>query len=125
MKNECGNKLLAVTIIELFLLLGCTSTKYIASSSETHPPTSSAAVYYLDKPDRPYSEMGAIKVKAHSDIEMVEKFKQKAMEIGADGVFITYMDNQLTFDTSIRFLVVAPIRAKGITIKFRDTSLEK
>jgi len=79
----------------------------------------------LDKPDRPYSEMGAIKVKAHSDIEMVEKFKQKAMEIGADGVFITYMDNQLTFDTSIRFLVVAPIRAEGITIKFRDTSLEK
>jgi hypothetical protein len=125
MKKKYVNKLLSVTIIGISLLLGCASTKYLPSSSETYPPTSSAVVYYWDKPDRPYMEMGTINVKAHSETEMFEKFKQKAMEIGADGVFIKYMDNQLRFDTHIWFLLVAPIRAEGVVIKFRDTSLEK
>jgi hypothetical protein len=125
MKKKYVNKLLSVTIIEVLLLLGCASTQYLPSSSETYPPTSSAVVYYWDKPDRPYMEMGTINVKAHSEIEMFEKFKQKAMQIGADGVFIKYMDNQLRFDTHIWFLLVAPIRAEGVAIKFRDTSLEK
>ena len=125
MNNKRANKLLLVGVIELFILLGCTSAKYLASRSETYPPTSSAAVYYLGKPDRPYTEMGTINVKAHSETGMLEKFKQKAMEIGADGVLITSMDNQLTFDTHIWFLVVAPIRAEGVAIKFRDTLPEK
>ena len=66
-----------------------------------------------------------IDVKAHSETGMWEKFKQKAMEIGADAVFIKSMDNQLTYDTHIWFLLVAPIRAEGVAIKFKDTSLEK
>ena len=118
------NKLLSVSVFILLFLLGCASTKYRPSSSGTYPHTSSAAVYYF-KPDRPYMEMGTIKVKAYSETGMFEKFKQKAMEIGADGVFITSMNNQLTFDNHIWFLVVAPIRAEGVLIKFKDTSLEK
>ena len=70
-------------------------------------------------------EMGTINVKAHSETGMLEKFKQKAMEIGADGVFIKYMDNQLRFGTHIWFLLAASIRAEGVAIKFKDTSLEK
>ena len=125
MNNKYVNKLVSVTVIALLLLLGCASTKYLPSSSETYPPTSSAVIYYWDKPDRPYIEMGTINVKAHSETGMSEKFKQKAMEIGADGVFIKSMDNQLRFDTHIWFLLVAPIRAEGAAIKFKDTSLEK
>jgi len=124
MENEY-DKLLFVGVIALLLLLGCASTKYLPSSSETYPPTSSAVVYYWDKPDRPYVEMGTIKVRAHSETGMLEKFKQKAMEIGANGVFIKSMDNQLRFDTHIWFLLVAPIRAEGAAIKFKDASLEK
>jgi len=70
-------------------------------------------------------EMGTIKVKAHSETGMLEKFKQKAMQIGADGVFITSLDNQLRFGTHIWFLLVAPIRAEGVAVKFKETSLEK
>jgi len=124
MKNKY-DKLLFVSVIALLLLLGCASTKYLPSSSGTYPPTSRAVVYYWDKPDRPYIEMGTIKVKAHSETGMLEKFKEKAMEIGADGVFIKSMDNQLRFDTHVWFLVVAPIRAEGVAIKFKDTSLGK
>ena len=125
MKHKYVNKLFSVTVIALLPLLGCASTKYLPSSSGTYPPTSSAVVYYWDKTDRPYMEMGAIIVKAHSETGMLEKFKQKAMEIGADGVLIKYMDNQLIFGTHIWFLLVAPIRAEGVAIKFKDTSLEK
>ncbi len=50
--------------------------------------------------------MGTITVKAHSDTGMLEGFKQKAMEIGADGVFIKSIDNQLRFDSHIWFLLV-------------------
>ena len=69
--------------------------------------------------------MGTINVKAHSEAGMLEKLKQKAMEIGADGVFIKSMDDRLLFGTHIWFLLVAPIRAEGVAIKFEDTSLEK
>ena len=75
MKNKYVNKLLSVTVITLLPLLGCASTKYLPSTSETYPPTSSAVVYYWDKPDRPYIEMGTINVKAHSETGMFEKFK--------------------------------------------------
>jgi len=119
------NKLLFVNVAPLLVLLGCASARYLPSSSGTYPPTSSVVVYYWDKPDRPYMEMGTINVKAYSETGMLEKFKQKAMEIGADGVFIKSMDNQLRFDTHIWFLLVAPIRAEGVAIKFKDTSLEK
>ncbi len=125
MKNKYVNKLLSVTVITLLPLLGCASTKYLPSTSGTYPPTSSAVVYYWDKPDRPYIEMGTINVKAHSETGMLEKFKQKAMEIGADGVFIKSMDNQLRFGTHIWFLLLASIRAEGVAIKFKDTSPEK
>ena len=69
--------------------------------------------------------MGTIKLKAHSEEGMLEKFKQKAMEIGADEVLITSTDNQLTFGTHMWFLVVSPIRAEGVAIKFKDTLPEK
>ena len=118
-------RLLFVNVRALLLLLGCASTKYFPSSPGNYPPTSSAVVYYWDKPDTPYIQMGTIKVRAHSETGMLEKFKQKAMEIGADGVFIDSMDNQLRFDTHIWFLVVAPIRAEGVAIKFKDRSIEK
>jgi hypothetical protein len=124
MKNKYVNKLLSVTVIALLLLLGCASTQYLPSSSGTYPPTSNAVVYYWDKPDRPCTEMGIINVKAHSETEMLEKVKLKAMEIGADGVFIKSMDNQFRYGTHIWFLPVAPIRAEGVAIKFKDTSLE-
>lgn len=107
------------------LLLGCASTHYFASSSETYSATSRAAIYLWDKPDRPYTELGRIRVKAHSETAMLERFNQKAMEIGADGVLITSMDNQLRFGTHIWFLLVSPIRAEGVAIKFRETSLDK
>ena len=125
MKNKYLNKLLSVTAIAFPLLLGCSSIRYLRSSSETYPPTSSAEVYYSERTDRPYIEIGTIKVKAHSETGMLEKFKQKAKQIGADAVFIKSMENQLRFDTNIWFLVVAPIRAEGVAIKFKDTSLEK
>jgi len=126
MNDKYANKLFCVTVIALLVLLGCVSTKYFPSGSETYPPTSSAEVYYYEgKPDRPYVEIGTIKVKAHSEEGMLEKFKKKAMQIGADGVYVTSMDNQLRFDTHVWFLVVAPIRAEGIAIRFKDTSLGK
>jgi len=124
MKEKYVNKLLSVTVVILLSLLGCASTKYRASNSQTYPPTRGVEVYW-DRPDRPYMEMGTIKVKAHSDIGMLEKFKQKAMEVGADGVFIKSIDNQLRYDIHIWFLLVAPIRAEGVAIKFKDISLEK
>jgi len=128
MKNKYANRLLPVTVIVLLLLLGCASVRYFPSSSKTYPPTSSAAIYYWDKPDRPYREMGTIEVKAQTEKGMLEKFKQKAMEIGADGVFIRSVENKLRSDTQdgdLWFLVKAPIRAKGIAIKFEDTSSKK
>jgi hypothetical protein len=72
--------------------------------------------------------MGTIEVKAQTEKGMLEKFKQKAMEIGADGVFIRSVENQLRSDTQdgdLWFLVKAPIRAKGIAIKFEDTSTQR
>jgi hypothetical protein len=117
--------LISVTVIALLLLLGCASTKYLPTSSKTYPPTSSAEVYYWDRTDRPYIEIGTIKVKAHSETGMLKKFKQRAKKIGADAVFIKSMENQLRFDTHIWFLVVAPIRAEGVAIKFKDASLEQ
>jgi len=126
MKNRHLNSVLPVTVITLLLLFGCASTKYLPSSSETYPPTRDTEVYvYWNKPDRPYIEMGTITVKVHSEIGMLEKFKQKAMEIGADGVLIKSIDNPLRFDTRIWFLLVAPIRAEGVAMKFKKTSLEK
>jgi len=128
MKNEYVNRLLSVTVIALLPLLGCASTKYFPSSSKTYSPTSSAVIYYWDKPDRPYMEMGTIEVKAQTEKGMLERFKQKAMEIGADGVFIKSMENQLRSDTrdaDAWFLLKAPVRAEGVAIKFKDTSLEK
>ena len=80
---------------------------------------------YWDKPDRPYMELGTIKVKARSDTEILEKLKQKAMEMGANGVFIKSIENQLRYDAHIWFLLVAPIQAEGVAIKIEDTSLEK
>jgi hypothetical protein len=124
-KNKYLDRLLSVTVIAFLLLLGCANTRYLPSSSGIYPPTSRAEVYYWDKPDRPFIEMGTINVKAHSEAGMLEKLKQKAMEIGADGVFIKSMDDRLLFGTHIWFLLVAPIRAEGVAIKFEDTSLEK
>ena len=125
MKNKYVNKLLPVTVIALLPLLGCASTKYLPSTSGTYPPTSNAVVYYWDKPDRPYTEMGMINVKAQSETEMYERFKLKAMEIGADGVFIKSRVNKLRYGNHIWFLLTAPIRAEGVAIKFKGTSLEK
>ncbi len=121
-------RLLSVALIALLLLLGCASTKYLPSSSKTYSPTSSAVIYYWDKPDRPYMEMGTIEVKAQTEKGMLERFKQKAMEIGADGVFIKGVENQLRSDTQdadLWFLVKPPIRAEGVAIKFEDQSIEK
>jgi len=59
---------------------------------------------------------------------MLERFKKKAMEVGADGVFINPVENKLRADTEdadLWFLVKPPIRAKGVAIKFKDVSLEK
>jgi PBP1b-binding outer membrane lipoprotein LpoB len=128
MKNKYVSRLLSVTIIALLLLLGCASTKYLPSSSKTYSPTSSAVIYYWDKPDRPYVEMGRIEVKAQTEKGMLERFKQKAMEIGADGVFIKSVENQLRSDTQdgdLWFLVKPPVRAEGVAIKFEDKSVEK
>ena len=126
MENRHLNRVLPVTVITLLLLFGCASTKYLPSSSETYPPTKETEVYiYWDKPDRPYIEMGTITVKAHSETGMLEKFRQKAMEIGADGFLMKSIDNQLLFGTHIWFLLVSPIRAEGVAMKFRETSLEK
>jgi hypothetical protein len=128
MRNKYVNKLFSVTVIALLLLLGCASTKYLPSSSKTYSPTSTAVIYYWDKPDRPYIEMGTIKVKAQTENGMFERFKQKAMEIGADGVFIKSVDNKLRSnvrDYDIWLLLVVPIRAEGVAIKFKDVSLEK
>ena len=121
-------RLLSVALIALLLLLGCASTKYLPSSSKTYSPTSSAVIYYWDKPDRPYMEMGRIEVEAQTEKGMLERFKQKAMEIGADGVFIKSVENQLRSDTQdadLWFLVKPPIRAEGVAIKFEDQSIEK
>ncbi|MGA2516585.1 MAG: hypothetical protein ABSG44_08545 [Thermodesulfobacteriota bacterium] len=128
MKNKSMRRLLSVALIALLLLLGCASTKYLPSSSKTYSPTSSAVIYYWDKPDRPYMEMGTIEVKAQTEKGMLERFKQKAMEIGADGVFIKGVENQLRSDTQdadLWFLVKPPIRAEGVAIKFEDQSIEK
>jgi hypothetical protein len=124
MKKKYLNKLLFVTVITLLFLLGCASTKHPASSSQLVPSTSSVVIYW-DKPDRPYMEIGTIKVKAHSDTAMLEKLKQKAMEMGANGVIIKSVENQLRYDAHLWFLLVAPIQAEGVAIKFEDTSLEK
>jgi hypothetical protein len=73
-------------------------------------------------------EMGTIEVKAQTEKGMLERFKQKAMEIGADGVFIKGVENQLRSDTQdadLWFLVKPPIRAEGVAIKFEDQSIEK
>ena len=128
MKNKSVRRLLSVALIALLLLLGCTGTKYLPSSSKTYSPTGGAVIYYWDKPDRPYTEMGTIEVKAQTEKGMLERFKQKAMEIGADGVFIKSVENQLRSDTQdadLWFLVKAPIRAEGVAIKFEDKSVEK
>ena len=128
MKNKSMRRLLSVALIALLLLLGCASTKYLPSSSKTYSPTSSAVIYYWDKPDRPYMEMGRIEVEAQTEKGMLERFKQKAMEIGADGVFIKGVENQLRSDTrdaDLWFLVKPPIRAEGVAIKFEDKSVEK
>ncbi len=127
--NKYVDRLLRVTVIALLLLLSCASTKYLPSSSKTYSPTSSVAIYYWDKPDRPYLEIGIIEVKAQTEIGMLERFKEKAMEVGADGVFIiSPVENKLRSDTEdadLWFLVKAPIRAKGVAIKFKDQSTEK
>jgi hypothetical protein len=125
MKNKYLKKVFPLTVITFLLVSSCASTKYLPSSSQTYPSKTNTEVYWWTKPDRSYIEMGTIKVKAHSETGMLEKFKQKAMEIGADGVFIKSIDNQLRYDTHIWFLLVAPIRAEGVAIKFKDTSLEK
>ena len=128
MINNLMGRLLSVTVIVLLLLLGCGSTKYLPSRSETYSPTSAAAIYYWDKPDRPYMEMGTIQVTAQTEKGMLERFKEKAMEVGADGVFIKSVENKLRSDTEdadLLFLVKAPIRAEGIAIKFKDASVEK
>ena len=125
MKNKSVSRLWSVTVIALLLLLGCASTKYLPSSSKTYSPTSSAVIYYWDKPDRPYMEMGTIEVKAQTEKDMLERFKEKAMEIGADGVFIKSRVNKLRYGNHIWFLLTAPIRAEGVAIKFKGTSLEK
>jgi len=128
MINNYMGRLLSVTVIVLLLLLGCGSTKYLPSSSSTYSPTSAAAIYYWDKPDRPYMEMGTIQVTAQTEKGMLERFKEKAMEVGADGVFIKSVENKLRSDTEdadLLFLVKAPIRAEGVAIKFKDTSVEK
>ena len=128
MKNKCACRLLSATVIALLLLVGCSSVQYFPSSSKTYSPTSGAAIYYWDKPDKPYVEMGRIEVKAQTEKGMLERFKEKAMEVGADGVFIKSVENKLRSDTQdadLWFLVKAPIRAEGVAIKFRDTSIEK
>jgi len=124
MEKKYLNRLLFVTVTALLFLLGCASTKYPASSSQPVPSTRRVVVYW-DKPDRPYMELGTIKVKARSDTEILEKLKQKAMEMGANGVFIKSIENQLRYDAHIWFLLVAPIQAEGVAIKIEDTSLEK
>ena len=128
MKNRCVNRLLSVAVIALLLLLGCASTRYLPSGSKTYSPTSSVVIYYREEPDRSYTEMGTIKVKAQTEKGMLERFKRKAMEIGADGVFIKSVENQLRSDTQdadIWLLLKAPIRAEGVAIKFKNASLEK
>ena len=128
MENRYVNRSLSLTVIALLLLLGCGSTKFVPSSSNTYSPTSGAVIYYWDKPGRPYTEMGTIEVKAQTEKGMLERFKQKAMEIGADGVFIKSVENKLRSDTEdadLWFLVKPPIRAEGVAIKFKETSFEK
>ena len=96
----------------------------VPSCSKTYPPKSGAEAYYSDRTDRPYIEIGTIKVKAHSETGMLKKFKQKA-KIGADAVFIKSLNNGLRFDTHTWFLLVAPIRVEGVRIKSKDTSPEQ
>ena len=105
--------------------MGCVSAKYLPSHSRSYPPTKHAEVYYSDKPDRPYIEMGVINVKAQSETEALEEFKKKAMEIGADGVIVTSTDNRLRNSSHSWFFLVPTIRATGVAIKFQDTPTEK
>jgi len=125
MKNKSRSKLSSVTAIGLSLLMGCASAKYLPSHSRSYPPTKHAEVYYSDKPDRPYIEMGVINVKAQSETEALEEFKKKAMEIGADGVIVTSTDNRLRNSSHSWFFLVPTIRATGVAIKFQDTPTEK
>ena len=128
MRDRYVNRLSPVTVISLLLLLGCGSTKYLPSSPKTYSPTSGVMIYYWEKPDRPYTEVGVIEVNAQTEKGMLERFKQKAMEIGADGVFIKSVENELRSDTQdddIWLFLKAPIRAEGVAIKFKDASIEK
>jgi hypothetical protein len=125
MKGKYANRLFSATIITLLLLLGCGSTRYLSSGSKTYPPTSSVTIYYWDKPDRPYVEMGRIEVKARTEEGMLERFKEKAMKIGADGVDIRSVEDLSIRSNNLSSLLKAPIRAEGIAIKFKDVSPEK
>ena len=76
-------------LLLIIFLTGCATISYLPSSSRTSTPTTSVEVLW-EKPQKLYIELGQVTVESssHTDEQLFEKLKQKAMQIGADAIIV-------------------------------------
>ena len=81
-----------IMIVFGIMLSSCiNSVKYLPSNSSiNNPPTDSVSIYW-EKPDMNYIELGLISAESYDKEALLVFIKNKAQEIGADGIIMKPM----------------------------------
>lgn len=82
-------KPIAVSIL-LFLFNGCHPVRYTNLNMQSYPSTQRVDIYINKTVDRDYEEIGLLKVRVApiNENSVFDDIRNKAMEIGADGIII-------------------------------------
>ncbi len=110
-----------------FIVVGCTTTARVSPyGTETYQPKPalSVEVFRTNKPTRPYIEIGevAVRVKRSNEDKVVEMLREKAGELGADGLILIGEHSEGAFAQDIgETTVVKHLRSLfGVAIKYKD-----
>ena len=123
--NEGGKMKKVFLFLGLLSLASCAASVYYQPiGSITYPPTKAVDVYTTEKPQGDFVEIGLIVISTEgSEKIMMKKAIKKAMEIGADGIILTYKEtdsDRWRVDRSYQ-LPGAQSSMKFIAIKYKIT----
>ncbi len=80
--------LLAIAVLALAACETVSTRVVELNPAQKHPPTKHVDVF-LQKPDRPHTEIALIESRGQSEVEMLNDARDKAQQLGADAIVRT------------------------------------
>lgn len=110
----------------LFLLEGCATVSYLPSnSSRILLPTQTIEIFF-EKPQKPYIVLGKVISQSLWSSNMpsrnlLDKLKQKAMQVGADAIIIENVTPHKTISGALFFISTwTTQKIEGLAIKWKE-----